>query len=326
MNPFVSACLSSLRFGERQVFEGMTVFPILDGAAAGPEYVSLRQALEKGWLTVTEVSEGGSVPNLRVENAADVGVLLLDGEELVGAKQNRVLNTSVLLAPHSETIIPVSCTEAGRWSYVSPVFEDSDLVAAASVRRMKSASVTRSLEHTGEFQSDQVKVWDAIDAVASRARAESPTRALRDVFLAKEKRLEEYQSAFPGLAEQKGLVACLGETVLGLDLVSRPAVYAELHAKLVKSYAMEAILQETPPAAHASEDTARAFLAGLQAAEERTYPSVGLGTDYRYRAKELVASALVHENEVVHLAAFRAEAVEDTGTMSGFRSRRGFRV
>jgi hypothetical protein len=32
-------------------------------------------------------------------------VLLLDGEELVGAKQNRVLNLSVLVGPHSRTVI-----------------------------------------------------------------------------------------------------------------------------------------------------------------------------------------------------------------------------
>ena len=43
---------------------------------------------------ITEVSEGGSVPELRVVNKGDARILVLDGEELRGAKQNRVLNTT----------------------------------------------------------------------------------------------------------------------------------------------------------------------------------------------------------------------------------------
>jgi hypothetical protein len=44
------------------------------------------------------VSEGGSVPNLRVINKTPHHVLLFDGEELKGAKQNRILNTTILIA------------------------------------------------------------------------------------------------------------------------------------------------------------------------------------------------------------------------------------
>ena len=59
--------------------------------------------------------KGGSVPDLLVENRGDVRVLFLEGEELIGAKQNRILNTSVLVAAHTKVKIPVSCVERGRW-------------------------------------------------------------------------------------------------------------------------------------------------------------------------------------------------------------------
>ena len=41
---------------------------------------------------ITEVSEGGSVPQLTVLNNADTDALILDGTELEGAKQDRMVN------------------------------------------------------------------------------------------------------------------------------------------------------------------------------------------------------------------------------------------
>ena len=89
------------------------------------------------------MSEGGAVPMLKAHNRGAVGVLILDGEELVGAKQNRVLNTTVYIKPGQEIVIPVSCTEAGRWSYRRRSFGDSGYVAASAVRLVAQRSVTR---------------------------------------------------------------------------------------------------------------------------------------------------------------------------------------
>ncbi len=108
--------------------------------------------MSEGLLSVAEVNEEGSVPELKVTNAADMSVLLLDGEELMGAKQNRVLNTSILLVVKSETIIPVSCTEHGRWSYSSPAFSDSGVVMSPSLRMRKVSSVSTSLERIRGLQ------------------------------------------------------------------------------------------------------------------------------------------------------------------------------
>jgi hypothetical protein len=80
----------------------------------------------RGEARVTEVSEAGSVPFLQVANGADRPLLLLDGEELIGAEQNRILNTAVLVAAHTEVTIPVSCVEQGRWGYRGRQFRPGD--------------------------------------------------------------------------------------------------------------------------------------------------------------------------------------------------------
>src|SRR5689334_5862610 len=88
--------------------EALAVFPLFTDAPSGVDYLLSDEALEAGAVTVEEVSESGSVPNLLVDNKGDSAVLFLEGEELRGAKQNRVLNTSILIAPRSKTTIPVS--------------------------------------------------------------------------------------------------------------------------------------------------------------------------------------------------------------------------
>jgi len=89
----------------------LTVVPLLAPMLAEPEWLTLAEAGDR--VQVTEIDEAGSVPNLKVANMADRPLLLLDGEELVGAKQNRILNTTVLVAARTETTIPVSCVEQG---------------------------------------------------------------------------------------------------------------------------------------------------------------------------------------------------------------------
>src|ERR1700688_4615921 len=103
--------LPDVRVGDAIRHEGLAVFPLFSASDVSVDYLLSDEAIQAGSLTVEEVSEGGSVPNLLVTNQGDSRVLFLEGEELRGAKQNRVLNTSVLIAAHSKTPIPVSCVE-----------------------------------------------------------------------------------------------------------------------------------------------------------------------------------------------------------------------
>jgi len=188
------------------------------------------------------VSAGGSVPELMVENKGDAAVLILDGEELAGAKQNRVLNTTILVGPKSATKIPVSCTEHGRWSYISREFHASGNVMSPGLRQVNMQEVHASLRSGRQFHGAQSAVWDGIARMHLDAEVDSMTGAMRDVFEAKRTVLEDYLKSFKLEAGQKGALIFIGGEVAGLDFVSREQAYGLLHAKLVKSYAMEAML------------------------------------------------------------------------------------
>ncbi len=161
----LQSLLSAVRLGEEQTSQNLTTVPIL-APWADLDILPLPEALASVDFTVTEVEGGGSVPEVRVVNRLKRPVLLVEGEEILGALQNRVINSTTLVAPSSELLIPVSCSEQGRWQELSDRFADSGIIAPPSVRVTKAESVSRSLRDGNGRTSDQGAVWEAIDDIA----------------------------------------------------------------------------------------------------------------------------------------------------------------
>ena len=153
----MSVAVSNVRVGEPVRFQSLSVFPLFDGRHAPVEYLLSDEGIGSGSVTVEEVSEAGSVPDLLVENKGDLRVLFLEGEQLIGAKQNRVLNTSVLIAAHSKIKIPVSCVEQGRWRYRSKHFGSSGTHSSSKLRYFFKMSVSKSVTEKQGHRSDHAK-------------------------------------------------------------------------------------------------------------------------------------------------------------------------
>lgn len=318
--------LANIALGELQKHENMALFPLFSGTVAGLGYLTLNQAEDDQLLVVMETSESGSVPELKVENKADKPVLLLDGEELAGAKQNRVLNTTILLGENSITVIPVSCTEQGRWSYTSPEFHDSNVVMSPRLRAAMSMSVSASLREGGQFQSNQDEIWEEIDRLSDEADVRSSTSAMRDVFESRKKQLDGYLEMLQSQPRQTGLMVFINGHVVGFDILSRENAYFQLAAKLIRSYAMDALLVRKKEYSEPTTDTAHAFLGEIAQTNQKKYESVGYGMDYRFTGKAMVGSALVVDDAVIHAAFFRSEESERIEPMSDARRRRLFRI
>jgi hypothetical protein len=332
MEGLVAEFLEGMVLGEGRSYGGITAFPLHHPRKGGPRYLSLQAALEQGLLEVGEKNAGGSVPELMVANRAERPVLMLDGEELVGAKQNRVLNATILVAAGAEMVIPVSCTEAGRWSYRSARFEASPYVMPRRARRDKTASVQSNLEMGLGFLSDQREVWENVDRMSTVLQAASPTQAMREIIDSRQEDLRGFLDSLNPVPGQKGLLVFLGREPVGLDILSREDAYRQLHPKLMRSYAVDVLLEEKGSGGEAPGFTeAKGFLEELLSCGEERYKSPGLGWDHRFKAPRALGSALVWRRRVVHAAFFRTEARAERGDfhvgdrISDFRSRRRFR-
>ena len=296
-----AALVEALQIGERQAHGPLAVFPLRLGGGAGPGYITLGEAIARRQAVITEVSEGGSVPELSVVNKGDTRILVLDGEELRGAKQNRVLNTTILIGGRSSLVVPVSCTEQGRWAYASREFDESEVMADRQVRYAMNDSIHASLAAGTGHRSDQGRVWHEVNELHARHATSSPTSAMRDAYQSRKEDLDTVLAAFPLHDGQQGMLVLHGARVVGLDLVSRAPQYAELHDKLLRSYAFEALVRDGEPGDRAVAD---AFLERIADLPGRRYKSPGLGWDVRYEGGGVLGSALTYRGHAVHAAFF----------------------
>lgn len=322
--------LTGLAPGHPITFLNLTLFPLQSKNSVGRDYTTLREAVQAGTASLREVSEGGSVPELQLENTGTKPILILDGEELIGAKQNRTANVTIL-APAGKTLhIPVTCVEAGRWGYRSREFKPSEQVHFHRGRRNKMASVHESLRAAGTRTANQSAVWNDISDKCAKLNVDAPTSAMADVFEQHRARVGDYVAAFEPEPGQTGAMFAIGERVEGLELFDCDATLAEMLPKLIRSYAIDAIetvkSHRRNPRANAADD----FIARLARAEITTYPAVGLGTEVRLSGPDVIAGGLVAEQRLVHLAAFATGAESNrhdagAGSLARMRDRRQLR-
>ncbi|MBL3618758.1 MAG: hypothetical protein JMN26_13630 [gamma proteobacterium endosymbiont of Lamellibrachia anaximandri] len=315
----ITECLSHVRLGEPQVHHNLVLFPLIAEKSAEPHYLLLDEALARGCARVTEVSESGSVPELSFVNECGRPVLLLDGEELVGAKQNRILNLTVMAPAHKSIIIPVSCVEAGRWRAESADFASAKRAHYAAGRASKAAHVSASLRNSGTRRSDQSAVWQDISEKSARMQAHSRSEAAAAMYHQHRASLDDFLQAFLPVEEQAGAMFAVNGRIVGLDLFDSSATLSSLLGKLVESYALDAIDTVQAESEGAATDDPQVMLDDTARAAVECFPAVGEGEDLRLHGERLSGGALVKDNRVIHLCAFRLQVRGSAADHGGSR-------
>ncbi len=299
---------TSVRVGEQMVCRNLTVFPLFGSRIIPADYLTLDEALEQKCSMVTEISEGGSIPELKFVNSGNKRVFLLDGEQLIGAKQNRVLNLSILVAAGRTLIIPVSCVEAGRWRHRTSQFSSAHSLHYSEGRARKMAQVSASMRASGQRRSDQAEIWRDISEKSAKFGVASETSAMSDIYDQEEGRLEDYVGSFSVQEGQSGAVFAIGERVVGLELFDSAETLKKLFPKLLRSYGLDALDQaRSKPSKKKTPCTpaeAEAFLKSISDGKAEEFPAVGEGRDIRLSGQNLTGAALVAEDRVIHLSAF----------------------
>jgi hypothetical protein len=299
--------IASIRTGLATHAQGLTIIPLF-GPHKGPRTISLPEALALGVAEVTEVSEAGQVNALQVTNRADRPLLLLDGEELVGAKQNRLVNVTILVAVGAVERIPVSCIEMGRWRSVSPAFSSRQRVVPSTMRRSKASRMSDNLRTTGRHDADQGAVWADVEMFSVRAGVRSRTGALSDALDAHAEELDRFTTDLPLHEDQIGMAAMIDGIVVGIDVMGHPTAYAAAHHRLVHSYASEAMQSSSwrKPSNGTEPETSDLgeLLSQALQGDWSGHPSPGLGTSIRVETERSTTMALCLDDDPIHVAIF----------------------
>ena len=305
MDTVIKNYLEQMKVGRKQSHKNLALYPLLSTYSVGLEYLLLDEALRENLIEIVEKDDGGSVPELRVMNKSNKMILILDGEELVGAKQNRIVNTTILVNGNATIVIPVSCVEHGRWSYDSPRFQSKERMMSSNLRAMKSEQVNYSVRDSGEFRSDQSAIWDGIAEKANRMSAPSPTGAMAAIYDKERPTIEEYVKPFHLIDSQIGAIFMINGKVVGMDAFGKPGTFSKVFKKLFESYALDAIDWYAPDKEYkALKSEVTKFRKAALAAGAEGHPSVGMGTDFRLESGKVTGFALTLDDKVLHISVF----------------------
>jgi hypothetical protein len=227
----------------------------------------------------------------------------LDGEELVGAKQNRILNLSLLVPARTSLEIPVSCVEQGRWSQHSREFASAERAFFSKGRARKAERVSENMRESGDRDSNQEEVWDDISYKMSSMEVNSSTHAIADAYEHFSGSVDEYVAAFKTSATQVGACFAINGRIRGIELFDVSNTCRKLMPKLIRSYALDAIEERQESAADRSQSI-EDFVQSVAAAPADSFDALGEGEDLRIRSSTIAGGALAARERVIHLCAF----------------------
>ena len=272
------------------------------------EYITSGKAIKEGLLTVTEVSEAGNVNEIIAINQSDHLIFFMDGDILSGAKQNRILNTSVLLAPRSKTRIPVSCVEQGRWSRTSRDFSGTSYSAPTTLRAGKAVRVVQHLSADGRHATDQNEVWRNVVLFQEALHVKSDTSSLSDVYDQRRAQIEKFLEGFQVADGANGAAIFLGNEIVSLDIFNKRIVLKEYLPKLLRGVALDS-LHEKPIECSLGEAEGSyrtiELLDHMNAVNAVAFPAVGVGEERRFELEEFVGFELHLDRKSVHATALR---------------------
>ncbi|HYV75417.1 MAG TPA: DUF6569 family protein [Candidatus Binatia bacterium] len=268
-------------------------------------YSTLDEALEAHWIEVVESTEAGQVSRIKIINRSTQMVFLMAGEQLVGCKQNRVMNSSIMVPPRAEMALPVTCVERGRWGYSSSAFSSARTSSHYALRAMMTRQASQSYRSAGVPMSDQKEVWGEVSRKLGAMGSPSSSDAMQDVYRNYDLKLRELEEKLPAPSDCNGAVFSIAGSIVGTDFFDNADTLRKLWPKLIRSCSIDALERPARNERSTSVHEISSWLEASASATQESFPSPGIGLDVRIEGKDVLGASLVIDDHPVHMELFR---------------------
>jgi hypothetical protein len=267
----VSTELETIRVGSPRQEAHLQVFGLQRKSDGATDSLTLDEALSENEIEVKEVNAQGRVSVIQISNRPKRMVFIMCGEMLVGCKQNRVLNTSVLVPSKNEAFIPVACVEAGRWHYRSSQFRSSPFSSHTALRKVLSKSTSTQYRLNGVPHSDQRAVWGEVARKMKAMAFTSETDALEEMFQDSRNLITQVEGNLSAPEGYHGALFASNGKILGAELFDKPSTLLRLWTKIIGSYVLDVLDQKVPLQSVEAQSAAEWLKSISSAKETRTY-------------------------------------------------------
>jgi len=294
----------------RQQAGSLEVFHLHWPVSNGPAYATLDEALEADWIEIVESTESGQVSRIKIINHSEHMIFLMAGEQLVGCKQNRVLNSSIMVPPKAEMPLPVTCVERGRWGYSSQTFSSAGTSSYYGLRAMMSGQAYKSYRFAGTPTSDQQAVWSEVSRKLGAMGSPSRSDAMQDVYRNYNAKLKELEEKVPAPTDCNAAVFAVAGEVVGSDFFDKNETLRKLWPKLIRSCSLDALELSSRNATSASPNDISTWLERATKATLEPFPSPGMGSDVRIEGEDVLGASLLIDDHPIHMELFHRTVLD----------------
>lgn len=279
------------RLSEPVYLRNLMITPVRGPDADGTAVMTIEDALAAGRTRIDE-REIPDINTVIIDHQADRPLLMLDGEEITGSLQNRIVASTQLIEAGRRSEVPVLCAEEQRWEGLGGF-----RTGVCSYPAVRSILADRrpSLEQT------QQAIWREVQRKLTVTRTTSATSSMHDIYDRLDDEIDRYLEGFESLDHDTlGFVASAGNQVLGADIFLSHGLYLTFERKILRAYALDALEHRVPSP---GQDRSGPFLSAVREALTggRARPR---NHRLRLRTPQIAGQALVVQAGPMHVSAF----------------------
>ena len=268
------------------------------------KYLSFSEAMAKNQVQISEVNKKGLLTKLSVSNKSSDNIIILNGELIIGTqiRQDRIVDSTVLIPGYATVLINTFCGEQYRWSpRLTNKISTSESLYFSSGRANNAADINTKL-------SKQCRIWSEISEKISDFNVKSFTNSVNQIYKKKKGNVEEIVNFFKIPSEAVGVALGINHQLVNIDIFSNNCMLQIYLPKIIRSIALDSFKKISKKSYLKKKDVHR-FLRQIHQAnkQKRKVVEGSLGEELQFNSESVAGSILYHKEQTVHFSAFVKE-------------------